>query len=64
MAALVAIASGVTFTWVPITSDASSAQPPARHSAAMGSMGGDFYVFGGRGNMMNGTHVLGENGPE
>ena len=55
-----AAASGETFTWVATISDASSPQPPARHSAAMGSMAGTFYVFGGRGNMMNGTHVLGE----
>ena len=60
MAVLVAAASGETFTWVATISDASSPQPPARHSAAMGSMAGTFYVFGGRGNMMNGTHVLGE----
>lgn len=60
VAVLMTAASGETFTWTTISASASSPQPPARHSAAMGSMGGTFYVFGGRGNMMNGTRVLGE----
>ena len=57
---LVAAASAEDFTWVGVTSDSSRPQPPARHSAAMGAMAGSYYVFGGKGNEVNGTSVLGK----
>ena len=57
-----AVASAENFTWLGLAADGTSSQPRARHSAAMGAYPADsaFYVFGGKGNKMNGTEVLGE----
>ena len=62
VAALVSAASAAnyTYTWIATTFDSSATQPPARHSAAMAAFGGSYFVFGGKGNTMNGSSVLGE----
>ena len=60
LALLAAVASGENFTWSGLTVDSTSSQPPARHSAAMGAWKGGFYVFGGVGNVHNGTRLFGE----
>lgn len=57
---LVATARAENFTWLGLATDSNSVQPPARHSAAMGAWNDKFYVFGGFGNKINGTKLLGE----
>ena len=60
VALLAAVASAENFTWLGVTLDTTFHQPPARHSAAMGALNGDYYVFGGIGNYNNGTRLFGE----
>lgn len=52
--------SAQNFTWTGLAADSTVSPPPARHSAAMGAINSQFYVFGGRGNKMNGTEVFGK----
>lgn len=47
------------FTWQGIASSDQTVQPPARYSAAMGTLNGELYLYGGRGNKLNGTKLLG-----
>lgn len=48
------------FTWQGIASSDQTVKPPARYSAAMGTLNGDLYLYGGRGNKVNGTKLLGD----
>ena len=57
---LAAATNGENFTWQGIARSDQSLQPPARYSAALGAFDGDLYLFGGRGNKLNGTKLLGE----
>ena len=61
LAVLAAVAAAQNFTWLGLTvNTATSSLPPARHSAAMGARNGRFYVFGGIGNVHNGTRLFGK----
>lgn len=61
LALLVAAANAENFTWLGLTPDTTaSSEPPARHSAAMGAWDGVYYVFGGIGNLHNGSRMFGE----
>ena len=61
VAVLAAVASAENFTWLGLSVDTTaSSEPPARHSAAMGSWNNQFYVFGGIGNVHNGSRLFGE----
>ena len=57
---LVTVASAENFTWLGLATDSTSVQASSRHSAAMGAWNGEFYLFGGKGNRLNGTNVFGK----
>ena len=60
LAVIAAAASAENFTWHALEVDNSaSSEPPARHSAAMGFWGNQFFVFEGIGNVHNGSRIFG-----